>query len=127
MDAFFLNDDRHTHNIAVIKCNDGRYDYCPVFDNGGALLSDTSLDYPMGGDIYELIATARSKTVSLSFDEQLEAAEVLYGDNIRFHFGDRDILDAVEGAGAYPPDQKTRVVDILREQRRKYRYLFGDG
>lgn len=33
VDALFLNDDRHLNNIAVLEKN-GRFDYCPIFDNG---------------------------------------------------------------------------------------------
>lgn len=32
IDAFFLNEDRHTHNIAVLMDSEGTYHYCPVFD-----------------------------------------------------------------------------------------------
>ena len=42
VDALFLNDDRHLNNIAVLE-QDGRFDYCPIFDNGAALLSNTQL------------------------------------------------------------------------------------
>ncbi len=125
IDALFLNDDRHMHNIAVIKRNDGKFDYCPVFDNGAALLSDTSLDYPMDVDVYALISEARSKTVSYDFDEQLDAAEGLYGRNIKFYFNDRDIIDAARDTLHYPDDVCDRVIQVLREQRRKYSYLFG--
>ena len=27
--------------------NSGKYHYCPVFDNGSALLSDLTVDYPL--------------------------------------------------------------------------------
>ncbi len=33
------------YNIAVLMNSNGKYDYCPIFDNGAGLLSDTSLDY----------------------------------------------------------------------------------
>ena len=124
IDALFLNDDRHMHNIAVLKRNEGIFDYCPVFDNGAALLSDTSMDYPIDGDVYTLISEARSKTVSHDFDEQLDAAEELYGCNIKFCFDERDITDAVRDTLYYPEDVCDRVTQVLREQRRKYSYLF---
>ena len=40
VDALFLNEDRHMHNIAVLRDKSGEYHYCPIFDNGCALLSD---------------------------------------------------------------------------------------
>lgn len=46
IDALFLNEDRHMHNIAVLNDGFGNYHYCPVFDNGCALLSDTQMEYP---------------------------------------------------------------------------------
>ena len=84
IDALFLNEDRHTHNIAVLLDNAGRYHYCPVFDNGAALLSDTTMDYPMSSDLNELIEKPTAKTISQSFDEQLDIAEQLYGQHIQF-------------------------------------------
>ena len=77
VDAVFLNEDRHMHNIAVLCDESGCYHYCPIFDNGSALLSDVTMDYPMGKDILELIPEAESKTLSSDFDEQLEAVERL--------------------------------------------------
>ena len=56
IDAFFLNEDRHMHNIAVLMNGKGEYKYCPVFDNGAGLLSDTTMDYPMEQDIYQMIS-----------------------------------------------------------------------
>lgn len=37
-----MNDDRHLNNIAVIEKN-GKFDYCPIFDNGAGLLSNTQI------------------------------------------------------------------------------------
>ena len=37
IDALFLNEDRHMHNIAVLRDGTGGYHYCPVFDNGCAI------------------------------------------------------------------------------------------
>lgn len=46
IDAFFLNEDRHMHNIAVLMNGKGDYAYCPIFDNGAGLMADTTMDYP---------------------------------------------------------------------------------
>ena len=72
VDALFLNEDRHTHNIAVLMGDNDQFKLCPVFDNGGALLSDTSMDYPLGRDVYELMENARPKTFSDSFEASVE-------------------------------------------------------
>ena len=50
VDSLFLNEDRHTHNIAVLEDARGGFSLAPVFDNGGGLLSDTRMDFPMGRD-----------------------------------------------------------------------------
>ena len=47
MVLFFLNEDRHTHNITVLMNGKGDYAYCPIFDNGAGLLADTTMDYPL--------------------------------------------------------------------------------
>ena len=86
IDAFFLNEDRHTHNIAVLMNEKGEFAYCPIFDNGAGLLADTTMDYPMSGDVYLLMKEAKAKTICDSFDEQLDISEVLYGENIKFNF-----------------------------------------
>jgi len=33
IDAFFLNEDRHTHNMAVLIDTKGDYQYCPIFES----------------------------------------------------------------------------------------------
>ncbi len=71
IDAFFLNEDRHSHNIAVILCSDGTYRYCPIFDQGAALLADTTMDYPLNRDTYELLREVKAKTFCEDFEEQL--------------------------------------------------------
>ena len=48
IDAFFLNEDRHTNNIAVIY-QEGTQQYAlsPLFDQGLCLLADMKVDYPL--------------------------------------------------------------------------------
>ena len=124
IDAIFLNEDRHTHNIAVIRKNDGKYRLCPIFDNGACLLSDTMFDYPMGKDTYKLIENVQSKTVSWDFLEQLEACESLYGTKMSFQWNRNDVIELLKNVNTYSEKVKTRVYDILLEQRKKYTYLF---
>ena len=130
IDAFFLNEDRHTHNIAVLMNSKGEYDYCPIFDNGAGLLADTKMDYSMMEDTYKLMETVKAKTVSTSFNEQLEASEELFGENISFSFTQKDvekILAINEDSNPiciYTKEERERVRDIIFAQMRKYRYLF---
>lgn len=124
IDAFFLNEDRHTHNIAVLLDDSGNFHYCPIFDNGASLLSDTTLDYPLDEDTFTLIHEVKSKTFCRNFDEQLDIIEKLYGKQIKFHFTKQDIMNVLEEESLYPKEIKNRVMDILFYQYDKYRYLF---
>lgn len=77
IDSLFLNDDRHLNNIAVLKTGN-KYDYCPIFDNGAALLSDTRLS-PMDIEPKALISLLRARPFNMSFTRQMNTARALYG------------------------------------------------
>ncbi len=77
IDALFCNDDRHLNNIAVIE-QDGQYDYCPIFDNGAGLLSNTQLS-PMDIAPPALISALRARPFNTTFTRQMNAARSLYG------------------------------------------------
>ena len=126
IDMLFLNEDRHTHNLAVLMNDKNEFMYCPIFDNGASLLSDTELDYPLEEDTYKLIDKVKSKTFIESFEEQTELSEKLYGMNIHFNFNKKDIEDILESEEAkiYSKEERNRVKTILFEQMRKYPYLF---
>lgn len=126
MDAFFLNEDRHTHNIAILMNKDGRFSYSPIFDNGAGLLADTSLDYPLRKDVYLQMKEVRAKTISADFDEQLDLSEKLYGNHLKFHFHAKDVSDLLDGISIYSQEEKDRVRDILLSQMKKYAYLFDE-
>lgn len=124
IDALFLNEDRHTHNIAVLMDERGEFDYCPIFDNGAALLADTSMDYPIGSDVYELIGHVKAKTICEDFDVQLDISEKLYKNNIRFCFTKKDVKDILESAVYYSVEERKRVEAVIFMQMDKYKYLF---
>ncbi len=125
VDALFLNEDRHTHNIAVILQKDGTYRYCPIFDQGAGLLADTTMDYPLTGDIYELIDKVEAKTFCQNFEEQLEIAEKLYGRTVKFCFARKDVEEVLRQSYGYEKVITDRVRDVIFEQMRKYKYLFS--
>lgn len=77
VDALFLNDDRHLNNIAVLE-RDGKYDYCPIFDNGAGLLSNTQIS-PMDIAPKALISAQRARPFGTTFHRQVKAAQSLYG------------------------------------------------
>ncbi len=124
LDAVFLNEDRHTHNIAVLIDKERKYHYCPIFDNGAALLSDTTMDYPMGVEVGKIMGTAKAKTFCTDFEEQLDVVEALYGQHISFSFNSKDVEELLASEPFYPEDVKVRVREIILQQKRKYQYLF---
>ena len=88
------------------------------------MLSDTTIDYPMNVPISELIENVRAKTFCTSFDEQLDIAEKLYGQHIRFEFDEKELESILSQESHYANEVKVRVKNILLIQRRKYQYLF---
>ena len=126
LDALFLNEDRHTHNMAVLMNDMREFRLCPVFDNGGTLLSDTRMDYPLGRDVYEQMGQVRPKTFGETFEEQLEISEKLYGSNISFTYSEKDVDSALERLSDYNTEEKERVKEIILQTRRKYGYLFSE-
>lgn len=95
IDALFLNDDRHLNNIAVIE-EDGEYKYCPIFDNGAALLSNvmySPMDIAPSGLIKEVVA----RPFNTSFGRQMNAARALYGKVLDIpKLTRREIQDVIE-------------------------------
>ncbi len=124
IDAFFLNEDRHTHNIAVLMNMDGAFAYCPVFDNGAALLADTKMDYSLQGDVYPLMKQVHAKTICADFDEQLDISEIVSGENIKFFFTEKDVSNVLDNARIYSEEERRRVATIIFLQMKKYPYLF---
>ena len=124
IDAFFLNEDRHTHNIAVLMNEKGEFAYCPIFDNGAGLLSDTTLDYPISEDVYALMKTSEAKTISMDYDEQLDVSESLYKYNLKFSFTKKDVRELLDTVTEYSDEIKNRVETIIYMQMKKYGYLF---
>lgn len=126
LDALFLNEDRHFHNIAVILKKDGTYRECPVFDNGAGLFSDIKGDYPLGTDLQECYGKIQAKPFSFDFDEQLDACDILFGEfQFKAWFTIKDVEDILSGfREIYEERILNRVLEVMRIQMRKYSYLF---
>lgn len=102
VDALFLNDDRHLNNIAVLE-QDGEYDYCPIFDNGAALLSNQR-DYPMDIDPRGLIPKVAARPFHISFNRQRNTVVGLFGRQLRLpRLCREDILAELEPLLEYYP------------------------
>lgn len=83
LDYLVLNEDRHLNNIAILVSNDRKFDYCPIFDNGAAFLSDTHIDYPLDTPIRCHLNKVKAKPFSTDFSRQVEIAESLYGKQLQ--------------------------------------------
>ena len=126
VDTLFLNEDRHTHNIAVMTNDRREYRLCPIFDNGASLLSDTTVDYPPGVDCLILMKKATPKTFCQDFEEQADIAEQLYGETIHFRFGYHEVKSIVDRAEIYSEEIRQRVIDLIMSRRKTYQYLFRE-
>ena len=124
LDAFILNEDRHTNNIAVLRNEKtGRYRLCPIFDNGLSFLSDLN-DYPLDADLYAAIGKVEAKPFSKDFMVQMEAASSLYGSGLHFDLTHQEVGGLLDDlADCYPDEILNRVRSVLLEQMRKFKYL----
>lgn len=125
VDAFFLNEDRHTNNIAVIRNEKTKkFRFAPIFDNGLSLLSDTN-DYTFDCGVYDNIKKVNAKPFDRSFDEQLTVVEELFGSQLELNFTRTDIYNIIDFLkNVYDEKIVQRVETILLQQMRKYQYLF---
>ena len=126
IDAFFLNEDRHMHNIAVLMNGDGKAMLCPFFDHGAGLMSDTTMDYPLGNEPVDMMGDVKAKTICQNFDDALDAVEMLYGSQMHFLFDRHDVENIIAPITIYTEEEKARVETIILQQIRKYQYLFLD-
>jgi len=109
VDALFCNDDRHLNNIAVIE-RGGHYDYCPIFDNGAGLLSNTQLSR-MDIDPKALIPTLRARPFNTTFTRQMNAARSLTGKRLILpRFSAADIREAVQSLLEYYPARDRSII-----------------
>lgn len=128
LDAFFFNEDRHTNNIAVLFNPDrDEYTYCPYFDFGLSLFSDTTEDYPISMSVENCRKRIKAKPFSIDFDEQLEACEK-FGD-VELHFPfEKEVMrkEATKALEGIRVDKKikNRIIETLSYQAYKYQYMF---
>lgn len=117
IDALTLNDDRHFRNLALIKNN--TYSVAPIFDNGGAFLSD---EYSYNNNTN--LEDVQAKPFSIDFDEQVTAIEHIKTSQIKVPSADV-ILNKVKTKclDFYTEKQFTQVERVLRARLRTYNYL----
>ncbi len=118
LDALFLNEDRHTNNIAIVRNTKTKeFRLCPYFDFGLSLLSDTNA-YPLNySSVEKVIAKIEAKPFSNSFDSQVRAAREVYGVQVKFDLPNRFLLDLKEKYQSYyDTDVISRAMDTLLYQ-----------
>jgi len=87
LDVFFLNEDRHMNNIVVIYNDvENAYRTCGCFDYGVLLLANTIVDFPLEKPVEGCMDAVEAKLFAWTFDEQMDAAESLYGQQLFFRF-----------------------------------------
>lgn len=95
IDALVLNDDRHLNNIAVIERN-GSFSYCPIFDQGAGLLSNTMYS-PMHITPKSLITEAKARPLNTTFNRQIRSMQGMYGKQLNLpHFTRSELCEMVE-------------------------------
>lgn len=141
MDAFFLNEDRHTNNISILYNKETDcYRLCPFYDMGLSLFADTKVDFPLDKDYFACKENMVAKPFSRDFDEQMDVANELYGSYLEFKFSANQIInvvaelreqylltevDIVNGrVDGYTEQEFRRVEGTLRYQAAKYKYMF---
>ena len=131
IDAFFLNEDRHTNNIALLyNVEERSYRVCPFYDMGLSLFSDTRELYKLGMDFEACRRNITAKPFDRDFDGQLDAVNELYGYHLRFRLAAGEIVKVLDGIAAqtgdaYQKEELERVETVLRYQAGKYQYMFG--
>lgn len=109
VDSLILNDDRHLNNIAVIEEN-GRYAYCPVFDNGAGLLSNMQI---LRTDIepQELMKSLRASPFNMTFNRSLKSVRNLYGPILQMPvLSKQEILDLMDDLLDYYPKRDSGII-----------------
>lgn len=109
IDALFCNDDRHLNNIAVLE-QDGRYSYCPIFDNGAGMLSNTQISQ-MDIEPKALIASMQARPFNTTFNRQMNTARSLYGNQLIMPpFSAEDIHSAIQPLLEYYPARDRGII-----------------
>ena len=125
MDAFFLNEDRHTNNIAMIyRLDDKSYRLCPSFDMGLSLFADMRGDFPLSKPMEDCRKDIIAKPFARDFEEQADASGELYGTQLIFCISKNEMVKEVRRyEDIYPKEVIDRVEETLRYQADKYSYM----
>lgn len=86
-DAIIRNEDRHLNNIGLIKVSEDSWDFAPVFDNGGAFMSDITetTGISLTAPTYKTIKKIKAKPFSSDFEKQVNGCRELYGSVLKIN------------------------------------------
>lgn len=122
IDSLIMNDDRHLNNIAVIEKN-GKFDYCPIFDNGAGLLSNTQI-YRMDIEPKGIMKSMVASPFFMTFNRELKAVRSLYGEVLKLPELTKDEIAEIANLFLefYPQRDraiiKDRVVQCITERQK---------
>lgn len=122
IDSLIMNDDRHLNNIAVIEKN-GKFDYCPVFDNGAGLLSNTQI-YRMDIEPKGFMKNLLARPFNMTFNRELKKVRSLYGSVLKIpKFTKNELSEIVNPYLVFYPHRdraiiKDRVVQCITERQK---------
>lgn len=122
IDSLIMNDDRHLNNIAVLEKN-GKFDYCPIFDNGAGLLSNTQI-YRMDIEPKGIMKSMVASPFFMTFNRELKTVRSLYGAVLKLPRLTKDeIAEIVNPYLEFYPQRdrviiKDRVVQCITERQK---------
>ena len=122
IDSLIMNDDRHLNNIAVLEEN-GRFDYCPIFDNGAGLLSNTQI-YRMDIEPRGIMKTMVASPFFMTFNREVKTAHSLYGKILKLpKFTKNEIAEIINPFLEFYPQRdraiiKERVLQCIIERQK---------
>lgn len=124
VDALILNDDRHLNNIAVIEEN-GKFSYCPIFDNGAGLLSNMQI---LRTDIEPkgLMKSLTASPFGMTFNRSLSTSRSLFGAVFKIaKFSKNELSEMLAPLLAYYPQRdrdiiSERVIACITERQKHY-------
>ena len=82
------------------------------------------MDFPLERSLEDYLKAVEAKPFSRCFDDQLDAAEELYGIQLHFNFGTNDVKALIDSYRTiYSQAIRDRCETLIRRQMRHYGYL----
>lgn len=115
IDSLIMNDDRHLNNIAVLE-NNGKFDYCPIFDNGAGLLSNMQI-YKTDIEPKGIMKVMVASPFSMTFNRELKTIHSLYGSVLKLpKFTKAEINDIISPYLEFYPKRDRSIIKNRVEQ-----------